>query len=95
MFIKNRCLIILIIFPFLKLYKFGGTWVAQLVKRPTQDFGSGHDLIVHEFEPHIRLCADSMEPAWNSFSPPSLHPPLVQAHSFSQHKLKKKKLYMF
>ena len=26
------------------------------------DFGSGHDLTVCEFEPHIGLCADSLEP---------------------------------
>ena len=26
------------------------------------DFGSGHDLVVHGFEPHIGLCADSSEP---------------------------------
>ena len=26
------------------------------------DFGSGHDLTVREFEPHIGLCADSSEP---------------------------------
>ena len=26
------------------------------------DFGSGHDLAVHGFEPHIGLCADSSEP---------------------------------
>ena len=26
------------------------------------DFGSGHDLTVREFEPCIRLCADSLEP---------------------------------
>ena len=26
------------------------------------DFGSGHDLMVHGFEPHVRLCADSSEP---------------------------------
>ena len=26
------------------------------------DFGSGHDLAVHEFKPHIRLCADCSEP---------------------------------
>ena len=24
--------------------------------------GSGHDLTVHEFEPHVGLCADSSEP---------------------------------
>ena len=25
------------------------------------DFGSGHDLMACEFEPHVRLCADSSE----------------------------------
>ena len=30
-----------------------GTWVAQLVKYLTLDFHSGHDLIVHEIEPHL------------------------------------------
>ena len=25
------------------------------------DFGSGHDLAVREFEPQVRLCADSSE----------------------------------
>ena len=42
--------------------------MAQSVKQPTLDFGSGHDLTVHEFKPHIRLCADGMEPAWDSLS---------------------------
>ena len=46
-----------------------GTWLAQLVKRWALDFSSGHDLTVHEFEPCIRLCADSVEPAWDSLSP--------------------------
>ena len=36
-----------------------GTWVAQLVKRPTLGFSSSHDLMVHEIEPCISLCADS------------------------------------
>ena len=36
------------------------TWVAQLVKYLTPDFSSGHDLMVCEFQPHIRLCTDSM-----------------------------------
>ena len=31
-----------------------GAWVAQPVKHPTLDFGSGHDLTVGEFEPCIR-----------------------------------------
>ena len=30
-----------------------GVWVAQLVKHPTFDFGSGHDLTVREIEPRI------------------------------------------
>ena len=51
--------------------------MVQLVKCPTLDFGSGHDLMVHEFEPHVRLCANSGESAWDSLSPvsPSLRPP--------------------
>ena len=48
--------------------KLWGTWVAQLVKRQTLDFGSGHDLVVHEVEPRVRLCTDSVEPAWDSHS---------------------------
>ena len=35
----------------------------------TLDFGSGHDLTVREFEPHIGLRTDSVEPAWDSLSP--------------------------
>ena len=30
-----------------------GPWVAQLVKQPTLDFCSGHDLTVPEFQPHV------------------------------------------
>ena len=26
------------------------------------NFGSGHDLTAHEFEPRVRLCADGSEP---------------------------------
>ena len=36
---------------------------AQLVKHPTLDFGSGHDLTVHGIELHVGLCDDSTEPA--------------------------------
>ena len=39
------------------------TQVAQLVKRLTLDFTPGHDLIIHEIEPHIELCTNSVEPA--------------------------------
>ena len=44
-------------------------WVAQSVKRPTLDFGSGRDLVAHEFEPRIRLGTDSVGPAWDSLPP--------------------------
>uniref|UniRef100_A0ABI7Y6B1 V-type proton ATPase subunit C n=1 Tax=Felis catus TaxID=9685 RepID=A0ABI7Y6B1_FELCA len=30
--------------------------------------GSGHHLTVREVEPHLELCADSVEPAWDSLS---------------------------
>ena len=33
--------------------------VIDSVKRLTLDFGSGHDLTVHEIEPRVRLCTDS------------------------------------
>ena len=45
-----------------------GTWVAQSVQHLTLGFGSGHDLSVCGFEPHVGLCANSTEPAWNSVS---------------------------
>ena len=44
------------------------TWVAQLFKCLTLDFGSRHDLVVCGIEPHIRLHADSTEPAWDFLS---------------------------
>ena len=43
--------------------------MAQSVKHLTLDFGSGHDLTVCEFKPHIGLCTDSVEPTWDSLSP--------------------------
>ena len=72
-------------------------WVAQSVERPALDFGSGHELMVCEFEPRIRLCADRAEPAWNflslslslSLSPPLPHsfkPSLTLAHARSPSK---------
>ena len=71
--------------------------MAQSVKRLALAFSSGHDLTVHEFEPCIRLCVDSEEPAWDSPSPSlSLHLPclhsLVLSLSLSKrvNKLKKK-----
>ena len=60
-------------------------WVAQLVKYLTLDFGSGHDPMFPEFEPHVRLCADSAEPAWDSLSPHlSLPLPRLCMHSYKQ-----------
>ena len=56
---------------------FRGTWVAQLIKHWSLDFGSGHDLTVCEVKLSIGLCTDSMEPTWDSLSPSfSLSPPL-------------------
>ena len=54
-----------------------GDWAAQSVNHPNLELLSGHDLKVHEFEAHLRIQADSEEPAWDSLSlslsaPPSL-----------------------
>ena len=35
-----------------------GTWMAHSVKQLTLDFNLGHDLTVHEIEPHIGLYTD-------------------------------------
>lgn len=54
-----------------------GAWVAQSVKRPTLDFGSGF----------VRSspCADSAEPIWDSLSlPTSLSLPLLHLHALSK-----------
>ena len=70
--------------------------MAQSVKLSTLDFGSGHDLTVHEIEPHIGLRADSTEPAWDSLSPSLSSPPLMThtcslARSQKKYTLKNKK----
>ena len=57
--------------------------MAQSVKHPTLGFGAGHDLEVCEFEPCIRFCADSAEPAGDSLSPSLSAPPVP---SLSQNK---------
>ena len=41
--------------------------MAQSDKHPTLGFGLGH-LVVCGFEPHIGLCADRTEPAWDPLS---------------------------
>ena len=58
--------------------------MAQSVKPVTLDFSSGYDLTVREFEPHVRFCTNSVEPAWDSLlCPLSLTFP---AHAVSQNK---------
>ena len=43
------------------------------VKCPTLDFGSGPDLTVRKIGPHVGLCPDGAEPAWDSlYAPPLL-----------------------
>uniref|UniRef100_A0ABI7WC15 KRAB domain-containing protein n=1 Tax=Felis catus TaxID=9685 RepID=A0ABI7WC15_FELCA len=42
-------------------------WLSQL-SHPTPNFGSGHDPVVYEIEPCVGLCAESVEPAWDSLS---------------------------
>ena len=51
--------------------------MAQSVNLPSLGFGSGHDLTVHEFDPPIGLCTDSVEPAWDSLSLPFSAPTLL------------------
>ena len=69
----------------------GGAWVAQSVECPTLDFDSDHNLTVPGVEPHIGLCADNAEPAWDSFfSSLSALPCLVCALSQNKQTLKNK-----
>ena len=70
-----------------------GGWVAQLVKRQTLDFSSDHNLAVCGIQPlvgpQVELCAVSLEPAWDSFSPPLFPSPALSLSlslSLSQNK---------
>ena len=73
-----------------------GSCVGQSVKRQTLDFGSGHDLTVHEFEFRIGLYANNTEPAWDSLSPFTLPLPSLCSLSLSKiNKLIKMKLDLF
>ena len=60
-----------------KALAFRRPWVAQSVKHQIPDLGSGHDLMVHRFEPHVRFWADSVEPAWDPLSSSLSAPPLL------------------
>ena len=73
--------------------------MAQSVKRLTLDFGSGHDLVVHEFKPRIRLLALTAQSLlgilFPSLSAPlPLSAPPMHTHSLNMNKLKKKKKEM-
>ena len=61
--------------------------MAQLVKHPTLDLSSGHDLTVHGFEPCVGVCTDSTEPASDAVS-------ASLSLSLKINKLKKKKTYL-
>ena len=63
-----------------------GTWVAQLVKHLTLGFDSGHDLTVQEWKPCIGLCANSVDPAWDSLSPSAPHTACALSVFLSQNK---------
>ena len=68
--------------------------MAYSVRHLTLDFGSAHDLTLGEFEPCIRLFADSAKLAWDSLS---LSLPLPHSYSVSIskiNKLKKKKNHL-
>ena len=65
-----------------------GPQLAQSIEPLALDFGPGCDLVVHEFESHISLCTDGMEPAWDALSLflCALPPPLVLALSLKINK---------
>ena len=67
---------------------YGDMWVAQSLKHLALGFGSGRDLTVPEFKPHIRLCTHSVEPPWNFLS---LALPCSLCLSENKYTLKKKK----
>ena len=53
-----------------------------MAKHLTLDFRSGHDPSILEIKPHIRLCTDSREPAWDSLPLPlSLSLPALCSHA--------------
>ena len=65
--------------------------MAQWVKHPTLDFGSGHDLLVRGIEPRVGLCTDSAEPAWDSLSPSlSASPSFTISLKINQYTFKKR-----
>ena len=74
-------------FNILCLCIFCGALVAQSVECLALDFCLSLDLMVHEIEPHVGLCVDGAEPAWDSVSASlSLLLPYSLALSPSQNK---------
>ena len=65
--------------------------MAQWGKRPIADFSSGHDLVVHGFEPRIGLCADIAKPVWDFFLSLSLSLPACSLFLSQQINIKKLK----
>ena len=56
--------------------------MAQSIKRPTLVFSSGHDLMVHEIEPHVGFCTGGTKPTWDSLFPSHSAPsPFVCVHA--------------
>ena len=68
------------------LKNYRDAWVAPSVKHLTPDFGSGHDLTVCEFEPHVGLCADSTQSLLGILSPLFSAPPPPCGLSLSRNK---------
>ena len=62
--------------------RLGGS-VGEAGKRLTLGFGSGHHLKDRGILPHIGLCADSVEPTWDSLSLP-LFLPLPCSHALTR-----------
>ena len=73
----------------LKMSACGGACGALSVKHLTLGFGSGHDLMVHEFEFHLGLCAGLSACLGFSFSHSLCPSPALK---ISKQKLKKKSL---
>ena len=69
--------------------------MAQSVKHLTLGFGSAHDFTVCGFKPHVGLCADSAEPAWDPFHlslPLPCSHPLSLSFQINKHFFKKRKI---
>ena len=65
--------------------KFRGTWMVQLVKCPSCDFGSGLNLTVMGLGPGSGSALRALGPVWDSLPPVSLSPtPLGHALSLPQ-----------